>query len=345
MSIKERLISRIGEKGLITYEAFLEIVLYDEGQGYYRAGKADRKDYQTSPEISPLFGRTIGRYIETLCDLLGVRSLNILEPGGASGRLAGQIMSALTRTTVKRYIIIDKGTERKEGVLECVNTFDHLEPLDDTMTFVVANEFFDALPFHRIQNRRETLYEIYVGHEEGFFEQMGPLSDTLQAFLGRYPIFLQEGQTLEVTAYGRPFIEKLSSVVHRGCLLVFDYGYHQAEIAGGRFFDGSLLGYKNRQIRDDLYTDLGEMDITHHVNLDHLSTMFADAGWRKEGETEQSRFLQRVGIMDLLAAASREERMSATWLINPEGLGSMISVLAFSKGTPTAMPGFRSDRA
>ncbi len=339
--MRERLIERIGREGPITYEAFLETVLYDEAQGYYRAGKVDKKDYYTAPEIHPLFGRTIGKYIETFCGLLGVSSLNILEPGGASGRLATQILFALTHTVVERYVIIDKGDERKEGPLEWVNTFDRLESSEEGITFIVANELFDALPFHRVANRQSTLHEIYVGYEQGFFEELGPLSDGLRLFLDRHPVFLHEGQTLEVTTYGLPLIEKLSHAVKKGCFLVFDYGYHQVEIAGGRFFDGSLLGYRDRQIRDDLYADLGRMDITHHVNFDHLSAMLEDAGWQKEGEIPQWRFLQRGGIMELLAEATQEERLAAKWLINPEGLGSMISVLAFSKGLPLPMPGFK----
>ena len=342
--MRERLIGRIGREGPITFEAFLETVLYDEKGGYYKAGKVDRKDYHTAPEIHPLFGRTIGRYIEGFCDRLGVRSMNVLEPGGASGRLAAQILSALTHTAVERYVIIDKGEGRKEGPLEWVNSFDVLTPMDEGIAFIVANEFFDALPFHRVANRHGTLHEIYVGYGQGFFEEMGPLSDSLWAFLDRHPVHLQDGQTLEVTTYGLPLVRKLSEIVKQACFLVFDYGYHRAEIAAGRFFDGSLLGYRDRQIRHDLFSDLGHMDITHHVNFDHLSAMLSDAGWQKEGEMEQWRFLQRGGIMELLAEATPEERLAAKWLINPEGLGSMISVLAFSKGVALPMPGFKKDR-
>ncbi len=339
--MRKGLIERIGREGRITYEAFLEMVLYDEHEGYFRCGKVDRKDYYTAPEIDPLFGRTIGTYIEAVCDLLGVRSLCVLEPGGASGRLASQILSAMTHTIVERYFIVDKGVERKEGPLEWVDNFDLVRPFDEGFTFVVANEFFDALPFHRVRNLHQRLYEIYVGYEHGFFEEMGPLSDGLKAFLESHPVFLQDGQTLEVTTYGEPIIERVSNLVKQGCFLIFDYGYHQAEIASGRFFDGSLLGYREGQVRNDLYADLGNMDITHHVNLDHLSAMLEEGGWRKEGEMEQWRFLQRSGIMELLSGATPEERLSAKWLINPEGLGSMISMLAFSKGMPFSMPGFR----
>jgi len=337
--VKERILERIFREGPITFEDFLEIVLYDEKEGYYRAGKQEGQDYYTSPEIHPIFGRTIGRYIEGICDRLGAASPSILELGGASGRLASAIMSGLDHVSLERYVIFDRVKERTEGLvqrancLDCVNEGGHF-------LFVVANEFFDALPFHRIMSRDGAMREIYVGHGHGFFEEAGPLSDSLRLFLDRYPVFLQDGQVSEVTTYGLPVIERVSTVAETACFLVFDYGYHQEQIAAGRFFDGSLLGYRSLQIRDDVFENLGLTDITHHVNFDHLSSMLVEKGWRKEGEVDQWRFLQRAGMLERLARLPENERLAAKWLIYPEGLGSMISVLGFSKGLPFPMPGF-----
>ena len=338
--MKERLAERMDREGPITFEAFLETLLYDERGGYYRAGKRDGLDYHTSPEITPLFARTIARYLETFCESLGAESITIVELGGASGRLASELASALGRISLDAYFIFDRGEERKEGVLQWVRSLDRV-CLGSDATFVLANEFFDALPFHRVACRQGALREIYVGHGQGFFEEMGPVSNGLKAFLDRYPVFLQDGQVSEVTTYGLPILEQVSGLVQRGSFLVFDYGYHQEEIAMGRFFDGSLLGYRSFRIRDDLFENLGRTDITHHVNFDHLTAMLFDMGWRKEGEADQWRFLQRAGMLELLAAASEEERLAAKWLINPEGMGSTISVLAFSKGLCIPMPGFR----
>ncbi len=338
--MKERLAARIEREGPITFEAFLETVLYDEREGYYRAGKPDRRDYYTSPEIDPLFARTIAQYVEAFCESLGARSVTILELGGASGRLASGIASALDHVSLDAYFIFDRCVERACGPVQWIRSLDRA-CLGGDAVFVVANEFFDALPFHRVAGREGAIQEIYVGHGQGFFEEIGPVSGGLKAYLARYPVFLQDGQVSEVTKSGLPILERVSSLVERGCFLIFDYGYHQAEIAAGRFFDGSLLGYRSFRIRDDLFEHLGQTDITHHVNLDHLAAMLADLRWRKEGEVDQWRFLQRAGMLELLAASSEKERLAAKWLINPEGLGSMISVLGFSKGLSIPMPGFR----
>jgi hypothetical protein len=45
-------------------------------------------------------------------------------------------------------------------------------------------------------------------------------------------------------------------------------------------------------------------------------------------------------VLKRLDGLTIEERMSVKWLIMPEGLGSTISVLGFSRGLPLPLPGF-----
>ncbi len=232
--LEERLKARMESAGPLSYEAFLETVLYDEASGYYRAGKQGRGDYCTSPEIHALFGRTIGAYIEDICDRVGSPSVAVLELGGASGKLAADIISAFTHLSLDAYFILEKGKERRSGAIQWVNNLDKLHAVE-SFTFVLANEFFDALPFHRVIDRDGRLEEVYVGHKDGFFEQAGPLSRPLASFLDDYPIFLHAHQELEVTTAAAPLVKAVSHLAGKGCFLVFDYGYHQADIAAGRF--------------------------------------------------------------------------------------------------------------
>ncbi len=338
--LDERLKARIKETGPITYEAFVEAALYDESLGYYRAGKQERRDYLTSPEIHGLFGKILGGYIEDVCRLLQVSSVSILELGGGSGILAGQIAGALQSVSLERYLILERGEEKRKDKIEWVNDLDRMDPLTD-FTVVVANEFFDALPFHKIVCEGGVPKEVYLGFDRGFFEQTGPPSEDVQLFLDRFPVPLSDKHALEVTTRLMPVIGSLSRLM-RGpaCLLVFDYGYHNSEIGCGRFFAGTAVGYGEWRMRQDISASPGTIDITHHVNFDHLAAVLAENGWKKEGETEQYRFLCNIGILEALAELPLEERMPAKWLINPDGLGSMISALGFSKGFAVPMPGF-----
>jgi SAM-dependent MidA family methyltransferase len=342
-SIERLLKERIVTEGPLTYETFVDIVLYDELFGYYRTGKRERKDFITSPEIHAVFGRVLGRYLEGVRSLAGASSFSVVELGGASGGLAKDVLSAFTTLPPEQYFIVEKGPEREEGLIRWMNDVDRIGR-QPGLTFVLANEFFDALPFHRVINRAGGLQEIYVGYDQGFFEETGSLSASLVHFLDRYPIFLPPGQPIEVTTYGLPILARLSALLDQACFIVFDYGYHAAEIEEGRFPNGSIVGYAARRVRADVFDSLGEADITHHVNFDHLSAMLRDQGWREEGGVEQYRFLFNAGMGEELARLSMEERLSAKWLLNPEGLGSMISVLGFTKSLSAPLPGFKRGR-
>jgi SAM-dependent MidA family methyltransferase len=95
-------------------------------------------------------------------------------------------------------------------------------------------------------------------------------------------------------------------------------------------------------IREELTSDLGSIDITHHVNFDHLGAMLGGLGWRKAGEIEQYRFLLNIGILEQMILLPDGERTSPKMLINPQGLGSMISVLGFTKNLSCDVAGFGS---
>ena len=58
--------------GAIPFERFMELALYGPG-GFYRGrGVAGRRgDFLTSPEVGPLFGVLIGRYLDAEWEHLG----------------------------------------------------------------------------------------------------------------------------------------------------------------------------------------------------------------------------------------------------------------------------------
>ncbi len=340
MDLSERIKRRIEEQGAITYEEFVGFLLYDEDWGYYRAGKREGRDYLTSPEIHPAFGRVLGRYFDGLARSLGGGPFSILELGGAGGGLARQIIPYLDASLLTRYIIVEKGRRRPEGPIEWAEDLSALPPLQG-LTFVVANEFFDALPFHRVVNRGGMLREIYVGFDHGFFEMAADPVPSVTAFLETFPLVLDEGGTGEVTTAMAPIVADLSDLLDRAVLLLFDYGYHWEDIAWGRFPEGTMVGYRNMVMQENIFDSLGTMDVTHHVNFDHLSALLGRNGWTGVGEIEQYRFLINIGILGILIGLDEGERMAAKSIIDPHGIGSVMRVLGFTKNIDMPVPGFR----
>jgi SAM-dependent MidA family methyltransferase len=342
-SLEQHIRNRIRREGPITCEAFLDTVLYDEKQGYYREGKPYRKDYYTSPEIHPVFGKTLAAYIDRLQALCGRTAVTILELGGGSGALAHQITSSQKEDSGLCYFVVEKGEPKEADRIVWVNDVADL-PRIESFVVIIANEFFDALPFHRVKMTESGLREIYLDFADGFVELLGPLTPETETFLSTHPVNLNLHQTGEVTTRTVEIFSRINDVVREALLLLIDYGYHSQDVVHGRFFDGSVVGYKNLVMREDMFESLGTMDITHHVNFDHLTRTLDHLGWKKVGEIEQYRFLFNIGILDQLMALPDAERVSAKALINPQGLGSMMSVLGFTKNLSCDVPGFRQNK-
>lgn len=306
--------------------------------GYYRSGKRPRQDYLTSPEIHPVFGQTLGACLGQIAMLRGQGGLTILELGGGSGILAEQILSVI-KDEQWRYIILEKGRRDEAGPITWVNDPEGI-PAISGLTIVIANEFFDALPFHRIVSTEAGLKEAYIDFKEGYAEVLGELTPEVEVFLEQYPLSLNLHQSAEVTTRSLAILTGLTGKVEEALLLLFDYGYHISELALGRFFEGSSVGYKDMKLKQDLFEELGTTDITHHVNFDHLSAMLDRLDWVKVGEIEQYRFLINIGVLERIAALPEADRIAAKGVFNPQGIGSMISVLGFTRNITWEVPGF-----
>ena len=268
----------------------------------------------------------------------GQGGLTILELGGGSGILAEQILSVV-KDEQWRYIIVEKGHKDETGPVTWIREPAEI-PVIGGLTIVIANEFFDALPFHRIVSTETGLKETYIDFVEGYVEVLGSLSPAVDTFLQSHPLPLMLHQAAEVTTRSLGILKDVSDRLEEALLLVFDYGYHTAELALGRFFEGSVVGYKQMKLRQNLFEELGATDITHHVNFDHLTAMLDRFGWVKVGEIEQYRFLFNIGVLERMAALAEAERVSAKGVIDPQGIGSMISVLGFARNIAWEVPGF-----
>ena len=92
-----KIVERIEQRGgVIGFDEYMQMALYEPGLGYYMAGStklgADG-DFVTAPEISELFGQCLANQLSTVIQQ-GCPSA-VLEFGAGSGRLCAQILEAL----------------------------------------------------------------------------------------------------------------------------------------------------------------------------------------------------------------------------------------------------------
>jgi SAM-dependent MidA family methyltransferase len=147
--------------GWLSFERFMDLVLYAPGLGYYSAGSAKigaRGDFVTAPEISELFSRCVARQC---AEVLRATGGEILELGAGTGRMAAAVLEALADEGVlpERYSILEVSADLAErqrerlsslpsGLRERVMWLERL-PERPLRGVILANEVLDALPCRR----------------------------------------------------------------------------------------------------------------------------------------------------------------------------------------------------
>ncbi|MFQ5778774.1 MAG: class I SAM-dependent methyltransferase [Terriglobia bacterium] len=356
------LLERIQREGPLTYAAFMEACLYHPEHGYYtaRVPGTGQSDYLTSVETGQLFGCLLARQLAEMWEQLERPArFEVVECGAGRGRLAEAILpwvdkhardfaSALHLTLVE----ISEGMRAQAqralasyGMrVECAAAL----PVRGIVGCLLSNELVDALPVHRVVQRREALREIYVGAQDGkLVEVEGELSSQeLSRYLERYGKPLEEGQLAEVHPAALAWLEGAAAALKRGFLLTIDYGYPARELYGPAHQRGTFTAYRDHRTSEDWLEEPGRQDLTAHVNFTALEERGRELGLTLLGCPEQAQFLLSLlrasEFRDLPAggaAAPREQlasRVELQQLIHPEGLGANFKVLIQAKGVEGA---------
>ncbi len=339
--------ARIGEEiaragGRITFARFMEMCLYEPNLGYYRQVEdrpTDRGDFLTAPEAHPIFGWTLARQIEEAWRRLAARRpFTLVEYGAGSGTLGLSILDGLRRRRaalldVIRYEPIELNGFRMAQLVrrfEEAGLADRLArrgsnavPRETSATAaapevvvgcIVANEFLDALPVHRVTVRGGELCELFVTvASDGSFreEPAAPSTPALGEWLAAEGVRLAEGQVGEVCLAVEPWLDEVSARLARGYVLVIDYGYPADELYARRHFAGTLLAYRGHRVSDDPFAAVGLQDLTAHVDFSAVRRLAEARGFRSLGLVTQSEFLVGNGLADELRALQESADTSA----------------------------------
>lgn len=351
--------------GPMTFARFMALALYHPDAGYYTRsdapdlGPGRRGDFLTAPEGHPIFGWAVARHLEAVWAALGRPGRFVVrEHGAGSGALAAGILDGLRRSGSElagaiRYQATDASAARLE---QLVRRLDEdglaglLEPVDDTPEAgaILANELLDALPVHRVEGTPDgRVLERYVGvDDDGTLREVpGPLSTaSIAVRLADEGIRLEPGQVAEVCLALDGWVAAAAGPLARGELLVIDYGHPAAtlyEPARG----STLRAYHRHRVHADPFAAIGRQDLTAHVDLTALERAAAAAGLQPIGRTSQARFLDDLGVGELLVGLQSEpattlqgylEAKSAlVRMLDPRATGAF-AVLGFGRGLDRA---------
>jgi SAM-dependent MidA family methyltransferase len=325
----EALRAEIDAAGAITFARFMEIALYHPQHGYYsteRPGPGRAGDFITAPEAHPIFGHLIAEQVADLDETLGhPPRFTIREYGAGRGALALPLLDRLRshhpeRYERTRYEPVEHNAARLADLTDTLESANHGARLatkageDEHVTgCVVANEFLDALPVHRVVRQGAELQEIYVVWRDGWFaEQPGPLSTPeIAAHLERSGLSPAPGDRIEVNLGIERWLRTVSAALERGYVLILDYGYPAGTLYAGHRRHGTLKAYYRHSASEELYRAVGRQDLTAHVNFTELEVRAQSLGLTVLGSATQDEFLAALGLGDLLLEMQRRPGMSA----------------------------------
>jgi SAM-dependent MidA family methyltransferase len=354
-----RIRAEIAADGPITFARFMELALYEPGLGYYR-GATERPgragDFLTAPETHPIFGAAIARQLDEIWRRLDRPGRFVLrEYGAGSGALAAAILDALAGrgqlgrvagspglAAALRYAPVELNAFRREELVRRIETAGsgsvlELEAGAEEVGAVLANEFVDALPVHRVVGRPGgQLEELFVDWDEsGFVERAGePSSPALAARFAADGIVLADGARAEVCLELDGWLGEVAQGLARGAVLIVDYGHLAGELYGPARGAGTLLAYSAHRAHDDWTVAVGRQDLTAHVDFSALERAARAAGLTPLGLTTQAEFLVGAGMDELLEAIrSDPDTTLEEWLAVRSSVARLLD--------PRAMGGFR----
>jgi len=333
--------------GWIGFDRFMDLALYAPAMGYYSGGAhkfGAAGDFVTAPELSPVFAQTLAAQVR---QILALSSPQIIEVGAGSGQLAAHLLRELESRGVlpESYAILELSGElraRQRQVIAAqvphlLSRVSWLERLPERFAgLVLANEVLDAMPVQLLHFDGQGWFERGVAaHGDSFIWADRPTSL-------RPPVdgAFVPGTVTEIHPQARAFVATLAERLQRGAAFFIDYGFPEAEYYLPARHGGTLMCHRAHRADADPLTDIGEKDITAHVDFTGIALAAQDAGLDVIGYTTQAHFLMNCGLLEMLRGADLRSTANAQKLLTEHEMGELFKVIGLATPGHGAARGF-----
>ena len=162
-----------GGGGLVRFDRFVEAALYDPDSGFFATGGGAGRagaDFLTSPEVGPLFGAVVARWLDARWHELGRPDpFVVVEAAAGRGALALAVLAASPACAgALRYLCVERSAVLRDRQREHLPIRSPLEVVDGSLPgplvgqlaelpdgpfdgVVIANELLDNLAFRLLE--------------------------------------------------------------------------------------------------------------------------------------------------------------------------------------------------
>ena len=349
----EQIHKKIRETGPITIAEFMTICLLDPTNGYYPTRDPFGKDgdFITSPEISQMFGELIGLWcMQTWHDMGQPKKINLIEYGPGRGimmqdivrvaKLDSNFLESINITFIEASPVLEAIQAETLSKAPCpVNWASNLEEIPQMPTIILGNEFLDCLPIRQFIQTDENK------GLKGWRERLVTVKNNNLAF-GISPFELPQWQKkvlptshnkaiqndlLEFCPAFSQIIDELKkrSLNNDTRALFVDYGPATTD------FGDTLQSLKEHR-KVNVFSDLGNADLTARVNFEHLVNLSINNNLSVTSVITQGEFLCNMGIKvraKNLMKAKPESMINIqrqlNKLISRDEMGALFKVICF----------------
>ena len=348
-ALSDLLMERIRTGGPITIAEYMAECLMHPQHGYYatRDPFGANGDFTTAPEISQMFGELIGLCLaQTWMDQGAPASFALVELGPGRGTLMADVMRATKEVpgfhdAAQLHLIETSRTLRDSQIKTIPRTLTHhdtLQNVPESPLFLIANEFFDALPTRQFQRDGNVWRERLVGVQDEKLV-IGLSDHTAPAFLNHRLDDTKDGDIVEYASATQTITHEIGRRIETngGAALIIDYG-------DWRSLGDTLQALSHHAPVSPLDTP-GAADLTTHVDFETIATAAAPASHSRL--TPQGVFLERLGITQRaqtlaqsLSGEALESHIKAhRRLTHSQEMGTLFKVMALYPHTQTLPPG------
>jgi SAM-dependent MidA family methyltransferase len=361
----------------ISFANFMALALYHPEHGYYTSQAEPLGmggDFATSVHLGPDFGELLAEQLVEMWHHLGQpEPFHLVEMGPGQGLLADTVLTYLQRQYPNCFATVHYTLVETSAALRQVQqarlarwqaaavpiAWRELAdmPAASVTGCCFSNELVDALPVHRVTLTPTGWQEQYVTYREGtdqpFATVLGPLSQpalsTYFEGVGTVPTLdtHPDGYTTEVNLAALNWLAQVAAKLHRGYVLTIDYGYAAERYYSPARSQGTLQCYYQHAHHNDPLINIGQQDITAHVDFTALQRQGELVALSNLGQVPQELFLMALGLGDRLNQLMQntstdpqairyalQRREALHQLMNPMGVGKF-NVLIQGKGLIT----------
>lgn len=365
-----RLVSLIREQieasgGVIGFDQYMNMALYEPGLGYYSAGLQKfgaSGDFVTAPEVSPLFAQCLVRQVQQV--LMTMESGSVLEFGAGSGRLMCDLLAELEHLDAlpEQYLVIELSADLQQRQQQLAQEkIPHLAsriqwlnslPTEKINAVVIANEVLDAMPVRIFEKQADGVIEWGVGIDDDQLQWQAKdadddLNNSVNDIEARLHYALSPGYRSELNPAVQGWLQSVGDVLNQGLVLLIDYGYAASEYYSPERSMGTLMCYYRHHGHDDPFYYPGLQDMTAFVDFTAVAEAALDTGFDVMGYTSQAQFLFACGLPQLFEQQQSDDLQEQLHLSQqvktltlPSEMGERFKVMGLGKDIDPLLIGF-----